>query len=96
MSDFEQDLREALQRREPPDGFTERVMARVPREIPRRTGVGRHWMAIAATLCIGVVGTSSWQIHRRQVEGERAKQELFYALAVASGKLDTARQMITR
>jgi hypothetical protein len=93
MNDLEQLLRHALLRREPPEGFAERVMERIP---AARHGWQRRWMAMAAAACIAVVGGSSWEQHRRQVEGEQAKQELIYALTIASESLQTTKQIITR
>ena len=59
-------------------------------------GWSRHWMAVAAAACIAVVGGASWEQQRRQVEAERAKQELIYALTVASESLQMTKQIITR
>ena len=91
--DLEQDLREALHRREPPPGFADRVMARVPqrRAYPR-------WLALVATLLIAVVGASLWQVREQQnrASAEKARAELVYALQVTSHGLDTARAMLVR
>jgi hypothetical protein len=93
MNDLEQQLRQALLRREPPEGFVDRVMEGIP---AGRRGWQRHWMAVAAAACIAVVGGASWEQHRRQVEGEQAKQELIYALTVASGSLQVTKDILTR
>ena len=93
MKDLEQQLRQAFARQEPPDGFADRVMERIP---PGRRGWPRHWMAVAAAACIAVVGGATWEQHRRQVEAERAKQELIYALTIASESLQMTKQIITR
>lgn len=93
MNDLEKQLRRAFVRQEPPDGFADRVMERIPKS--RSSWHGR-WMAIAAAACIAVVGGTSWQEHRRQVERERAKQELIYALTIASESLHRTKQIITR
>lgn len=92
-------LKDALRRRQPPPGFADRVMARVPRQIaPKRSAPRwkREWLAVAASACIAVMGAGAWQQHQRQVEGEKAKQQLIYALTIASETLQTTKQMVTR
>jgi len=93
--DFETNLQEALRRIEPPSGFTDRVMARIPdsRPAPRWR---RQWLAVAAATCIAVVGAGEWKQHQRQLDGERAKQDLIYALTVASESLQTTKHILTR
>lgn len=95
MNELENNLRKALKRSSPPPGFTDRVMARIP-EKRVAPAWRRQWMAAAAAACIAVIGGGAWEQHRRQMEGERAKQELIYALTVASGTLQTAKQILTR
>ena len=93
MNDLEDQLRRALVRQEPPAGFADRVMESIP--VGRR-GWQRHWMAVAAAACIAVVGGASWEQHQRRVAGEKAKEELIYALTVASESLQTTKQIVTR
>jgi hypothetical protein len=94
-NDFENELRRALRRQEPPSGFTDRVMARISNRRPQPIW-HRQWLAAAAAACIAVIGSGAWEQHRRQVEGERAKQELIYALTVASESLQTTKHILTR
>ena len=99
MKDIEQELKQAFQRREPPPGFADRVMDRIPRQMPaRRTPPiwRREWLAVAAAACFAVVGGAAYEQHRRQVEGEKAKQELIYALTVATESLEFTKHIITR
>ena len=93
MNDFEQDLRAALRHREPPPGFAERVVSR----LPERRGYPR-WLALAAALLIAIAGMSIWQVRERQqrMAAEKAKAELIYALQVTSHGLQTARTMLVR
>lgn len=93
IKDLEQQLQAALARQEPSEGFADRVMERIP---AGRRGWQRQWMGIAAAACLAVVGGATWEQHRRQAEGERAKQELIYALTVASESLQATRQIIAR
>jgi hypothetical protein len=95
MKDLHEELREALHRRNPPDGFVDRVMARIPAK-PKRQVWNRQWLAVAAAGCIAVVGSGVWEQHRRQVEGQKAKQELMYALTVASESLQTTKHVLTK
>lgn len=96
---LENALKEAFRRQEPPEGFADRVMARVPQQIPSRPSAPRwkrEWMAIAASACIAVMGAGAWQQHQRKVEGEKAKQQLMYALTVASQALQITKELVTR
>lgn len=95
--DFDGALRNAFGRQEPPDGFVDRVMARIPEQKRgEKSRWKREWLAIAASACMAVVGAGAWQQHQRQVEGEKAKQQLIYALTIASETLQTTKQMVTR
>jgi hypothetical protein len=95
MNEFENELRKALCRREPPPGFSDRVMARVPRK-PNRL----PWMAaLAAALVLVMAGISFWHQERerqRRVAAEKAKAELIYALQVTASGLETAKAMLQR
>lgn len=97
MTRFEDELRWALQRRDPPGGFADRVLARLPATRPRRfrflAALGRRWAPALATVWIAAFATGLWeyrQVQQRR-EGERAKQELIFALQVTSAKLQTTR-----
>jgi hypothetical protein len=96
MNDFEDRLRDALQRREPPAGFAERVIARVPRRrAPRWTG-WRSLTAIAAVLLVMFSAVLfEW---RRQVEraerAEAANRQLMYALRLAAEKIERVQQRV--
>jgi hypothetical protein len=88
MSEFEDDLRSALRRHEPPAGFSGRVLARTrQRTAPRRMG----WIAaIAACLLLSVGG-----FEYRQYEGRKAKKELLLALDIAGSKLNMAQKKVS-
>ena len=89
MSEFEDDLRAALRRVDPPAGFSARVLTRArSRTAPRRTG----WMAaaIAACLLLSIGG-----FEYRQYEGRKAKQELVLALEIAGSKLNLVQQKVS-
>jgi len=89
MREFEDELRSALRRQEPPAGFANRVLARTrPKGAPRRTS----WVtaAIAAGLLLSLGG-----FEYRQYEGRKAKRELLLALEIAGSKLSIAQEKIS-
>lgn len=98
MTPFEQELKKALGRREPPDGFTARVMARVNEENhAERIGVSsflqrlRSWRLIpvlAAALVI--TGGIAYQQREREARGEAVKKQLMLAMRIAGSKLQYA------
>jgi len=95
MEPFENELLRLLERREPPAGFTSRVMGRVRAERPVRKRWLRGWTltsAIAAAITLGVF--LDWRNDRR--EAERAEAELIMALQVAGEKIDRARDAVLR
>jgi hypothetical protein len=89
MSEFEEELRSVLQRKDPPAGFADRVLARA-----RPKGAIRHrsWVAaaIAASLLLSLGG-----FEYRQYEGRKAKRELVLALEIAGSKLSIAQAKIS-
>ena len=86
MNQFEDDLRAALRREEPPPGFAAGVMAKT-----RPAQRARRWIsvAVAAGLLLGF-----GRFEYRQYEGRKAKRELLLALDIAGGKLNVARQKV--
>jgi hypothetical protein len=91
------DLRDALRRVDPPEGFAERVIrnARSVRNVrlkPDATNVGATKTlarcAIAATL-VAAVGGGAWYRaeERRRAEGEEAKRQVLRSLNIAGSKL---------
>jgi hypothetical protein len=98
MIPLENDLKSALARREPPAGFAERVMARVPqgRKRPARP---HAWIAAAAAALIAILGGSAFEYQRAQklrLDGERAKAELVLALEIASQKLQHTKAKVLK
>ena len=92
---FENALRRALQRTDAPEGFSERVMARVQ---PKRRASSRLWFAIAAAAAIAVVVPAGWQHQQatRMAEERKAGQQLAEALRITGEKLYSAEQRIRR
>ncbi len=114
MTEREQEeiLRETFQRVEPPDGFADRVMARLPRSVGsaddvRQVSWWRRWLgapklawnpAMAAML-VALLGAGSWEYAEwrdRRVRAERARNELIEALEITTGKVQATRARLFR
>lgn len=96
--DIENELRRALTPREPPAGFAERVLAKLPGETATRA-VSRSmkprtmgWLSVAlaaSLIAFAVVRQARVERGERQ-EGRLAKQQVIDALRVTGAKLDLA------
>jgi type VI protein secretion system component VasF len=87
MDDLEEQLRRALQREDPPEGFADRVIERTHarRRAPR-------WLAAAAAVLV-VAGAGygyRWQ------QGEKAKREVLLAFRITSAKLNHIQMQVAR
>lgn len=95
MNHFEEKLSASLQRKEPSEGFAERVMARLPKESRWKGWRPRRWLAAAALLLVTSSSLLYWQRERRmQAEGEQARAELVQALRISSEKLNQALEKV--
>ena len=105
MKDFEQELKRALRRCEPPEGFAERVLARVAAE-QQQPIWGRvvsiwhrpmlRWAAVAAIVLLGA-GELSYRAHEQRLEeasGRAAKQQVMLALRLTRSKLRVAQKRV--
>ena len=101
------ELKGALRRREPPDGFAERVLTRVVVEsaaqsVPHRepwlkffTQPLVRWASAAALAGALIAGGIHYRnVQRERTEGEAAKQQLMLALRIASSKLQLAKAKV--
>ena len=91
---MEDQLREALRRRDPSVGFAERVTSRAQsgrRAQPAR-GFRMLWAASSLALAVAVVLTASslWQ----RTQEERAGRQAVLALRIASEKLNQVRSKV--
>ena len=94
MSRLDDELRYALRRKEPPEGFADRVMARVPVTMPvRRPSMVVRWVAAAAACLMVVAGAGRYQEYRRGME---AKQQLLQALQITQAKLELVESKLQR
>jgi hypothetical protein len=100
MSDFDDQLRRALQRKAPPAGFAERVMARVPEAGPGASLFSRlleawrrpalRWaLAGAAFVLLGGGGWLGRQQYERH-QAQAAKREVMLALQITREELHLA------
>ena len=80
---LENDLREAMRRVPAPEGFAERVLARVNSR-PAEAGRYTWWRAAAATFLLAAI-LGGWGAHQtmRRREGERAREQVLLALRIA-------------
>ena len=88
MMDFEDQLRSALARKEAPEGFAERVAARVGRGNSRRS----FWKTcaagcLAASLWAGACGLKQFEDRRSRERGQAARAQLLQALEITGSKL---------
>ncbi len=93
---LENDLRQALRRVPAPEGFAERVLARVGRPgfspaAGLKSGLPRWRAAVAATLLLGAI-LGGWGVHetRQRREGERAREQVLLALRIAGTQVARA------
>lgn len=96
---LEKELKDALRRKQPPAGFTDRVMQRINQVEDRRPrlSLANHRRAIAATLLLtAVLGAWSARTIAERREGERAREELLQALRITSQKLQTAQNHVVK
>jgi hypothetical protein len=99
MKPFDDELREALKRREPPDGFARKVVACIDAEAPHQEKASPwRWKTalFAAALLSIVIGLSGYREHLRRMEGERARHEVLLALRVTGAKLRNVQERINQ
>ena len=89
MKDFEDELRAALAPRNPPEGFSGRVMAATGRRRP----YSYRWIAAAAVIVLMLAGVME-RGRRQRLEARTASEELVRAIWIVNAKLDGARQRV--
>jgi hypothetical protein len=107
MKDLENELRAALRRREPPAGFTQRVLAQIEAAPAPRVGWRRalaslfrmprlRWAAAGAVACLLLaIGIAHYrQVQRERAEGEAARAQVMQALRIASSKLNVTMKRV--
>lgn len=88
MKDLEREFRRTLKRTDPPEGFAERVLARIGRDTPKKQKT--LWMAVAAALVIALAGIGAYNHHRHE-EALKAKTDLLRAFEITSDTLQQTR-----
>jgi len=94
------ELHRALERTSAPEGFAERVLARIdqanaPAHHHRFTAPTLRRIAAAVLLTAALGGLTAHQIvEHRRTEGERARRELMTALHIASAKMRVAQRAV--
>jgi hypothetical protein len=97
MSRLEDELRQALRRREPPAGFAERAAARArARQTEKRRPrlLTWRWLAPVAALLVLAAGLRFFEERHRRLAGERAKEQVMLALQLTGSRLRLAQQRI--
>jgi hypothetical protein len=107
MNQFENEVRESLRRRNPPKGFAERTLARIREaevlKTPSRwnqlrsvlSSRGWRWAAVTSVLVLSV-GLFTYSERARRLEGERAKEEVLFALRLTGSKLREIQEHVKR
>jgi hypothetical protein len=89
---LEQELKQALARKEPSADFDSRV-AKATRLGPRLVIVNRRWIATAAAAVVVMIGAGEgYRWHR----GQAAKEQVMLAMRIAGGKLNRVQMEIAR
>jgi hypothetical protein len=103
MTPFEEELKKALARRQPPDGFTARVLAKAENKRARTSKWNpRIWfhhaqiwrLVPALVVLLAVTAGAVFQRHQRAVRGEEAKEKLLTAMRIAGTKLHDTQQHV--
>jgi hypothetical protein len=97
MKDLEHiELRRALRRVDAPEGFADRVLARVGAPAAAKRHSLRNW-AIAATLVISAAGGAWYRAEElRRAQGEDAKRQVLLSLNIAGSKLKAIARKVNR
>ncbi len=102
MHEIDNELRRALRRVDPPEGFADRVRERVSQPVSRKHPplAFARW-AIAAALVIAVTGGAWYRAEQqrdvqRRAQGEDAKRQVLVSLNIASHKLRAIEMKVNR
>lgn len=96
MDELETELREQLGPRSAPEGFADRVMARIPAQ-RRQLWIWQpawRWAAAGALVAAVALGGAERE-HQQRVAGERAREQVLLALRITGTTLADVRQKIS-
>jgi hypothetical protein len=97
MDDFENQLKQALSKKEPSPFFEARVLGAVKRQARERRASARMWWASAFAAALLIATGSTWQYQRtirEEAAGKEAKARLELALKITSVKLQRISQKV--
>jgi len=88
MDWLEEELKSALSRKEPSEGFDARVTAAAQKR--KVTPMPRSWLAAAATVVVLAGAGEGYRWH----QGQLAKDQVMLAMRIAGGKLNRVQTQI--
>jgi glycerol-3-phosphate O-acyltransferase len=101
---FDDELRRVFERKEPPPGFADRVLARINQahsaEEPRRpvrisSAFAVRWIAAAAAGAVLTIASSQYYASRQAaIEEAKVKEQLRVSLQIASEKLNDVERKV--
>jgi hypothetical protein len=103
MTPFEEQLKDALGRKDPSQGFANRVLEKAQEQQPGVRRAIRAWwfrrawgwrLAPVMAALLVVSGGAMYQEHERTVRGELAKEKLLIAMQIAGSKLHETQQQV--
>ena len=95
MNEFERNLRDALARRPPPEGFAGRVLARTADSgLHRGSRRWVRWALAAVAILVLTAGLFIRSDRIERVRGEQAKQEVLLALRVVGRTLNQVEERV--
>jgi hypothetical protein len=106
MSYLEDDLKTALRRTEPPEGFANRVLARANGPTAAEPSWWQYltvlvrpprvqWVALSLIVSVMIPAAGVYRKERQaHAEGERAKEQLVFAMRVTGNKLHRVHQKV--
>jgi len=108
MNRLEEELKQALQRKQPSPDFTDRVMARLAEPAPpAKKPFGPFWLGnfrwpilhwagatLAICLLLSLAALRYQHFREEKREGETAKIQVIRALQIASSKLNHAQHLV--
>ncbi len=98
MDDFEQELRQAMERRPAPPGLKRKLMdQRSRRQTQRLWSRTILWQRLAAGLVLAAVlaGGVTWRDYEARREGEAARDQVLTALRITSHALNQVNTQLT-
>ena len=100
MDQFEDDLKQALRRVDPPEGFERRLFARLAAAVPPSARPREHrvaaWAVAAGLIFASFGGVTVYRQYQQQRRALDARDQLLLALRVTGQKLDEVRKHINR